>query len=111
MSKRWILIFILGAIMGASVSGIGFALTGQGSFPVSKSDEFKGILEAKDRLTDELLVIDGVSGVGVGECEKTLCILVYLEEEDSALIQQVPSEFEGFLVDIKISGKVEALSQ
>lgn len=84
------------------------------------------IEQAKEKLLEKLMTIEGVVGGGIGICKveweevpipevevpKTidhLCIKVYLEKDSPELRKKIPSQFEGFKVDIEVTGPIEAL--
>lgn len=77
------------------------------------------IEQVKEKLLEKLMTIEGVVGGGIGICkvewEKVpqtidhLCIKVYLEKDSPELRKKIPSQFEGFKVDIEVTGPIEAL--
>ena len=68
------------------------------------------IEDVKAQYESSLMNIPGVVGVGIGECDKTPCIKVYLEKE-TLESKSIPKQLEGFKVDIEITGPLEALGQ
>lgn len=66
------------------------------------------IEQVQEQYAAELMSIEGVVGVGIGECDGTPCIQVYLEKEfpSSAMI---PEEIEGYKIQKVISGPIKAL--
>lgn len=95
--------------------------SGYASGPLRFNLESKGktkIEEAKEKLLRELMTIKGVVGGGIGECKiewgvhgrvYVLCIKIYLEKDSPELRKKIPSQFEGFKVDIEVTGPIEAL--
>ena len=69
------------------------------------------IEQAKERHETELMAIDGVVGVGIGECEGDPCVKVLLENESSDLKQQIPTQIDGFTVEMEVVGSLEALPE
>jgi len=94
------------------------------------------IEQAKEKLLKELMTIEGVVGGGIGMCKVEweeppipevypmpkdypmpevpstidhLCIKVYLEKDSLELRKKIPSQFEGFKVDIEVTGPIDAL--
>ncbi|OHB23668.1 MAG: hypothetical protein A3J67_06305 [Parcubacteria group bacterium RIFCSPHIGHO2_02_FULL_48_10b] len=64
------------------------------------------IEQAKNQLSLDLLTIEGVAGVGIGDCEGKPCISVLLEEDTPELRQKIPGEFKGFKVIIETTGPI-----
>ena len=64
------------------------------------------IEEVKQRHEDELLGIEGVVGIGIGECDATPCIIVYVVTKSPELVEAIPKELEGFKVQIEESGDI-----
>jgi len=69
------------------------------------------IEQAKERRETELMAIDGVVGVGIGECEGEPCVKVLLENESSDLKQRIPTQLDGYTVDTEVVGSLEALPE
>ena len=65
------------------------------------------IQEVKETHEDELMEIEGVTGIGVNLIKNT--IVVYVETLTSELKEKIPKEIEGFEIEILETGKVEAL--
>ncbi len=83
-----------------------------------ESEGKTSIEQTKEKLLRELMTIEGVIGVGIGECKvewgvdltiTQLCIKVYLEKDSSELRKKIPTQFEGFKVAIEVTGPIEAL--
>ena len=62
---------------------------------------------AKDELATNLLDTKGIVGVGIGDCNGSSCIRVYLENESPELKAKVPAQFHGFVVVTEVSGPIE----
>ncbi|MBD2564814.1 hypothetical protein H6G95_30375 [Nostoc linckia FACHB-391] len=69
------------------------------------------IEQIKEQYESDLLSIDGVVGVGIGECEDKPCIKVYLENESPNFKKQIPKQLDGFKVDAQVTGAIQALPQ
>jgi hypothetical protein len=69
------------------------------------------IQQAKEQHETELMAIDGVVGVGIGECEGAPCVQVLLENESSELKRQIPTQLDGFTVETEVVGSLEALPE
>jgi len=71
----------------------------------------KKIKAVKKRLSDELLPLPGVSGVGTEERgnDHTEVIVVHLDNDDPKLIERIPKEIEGFPVETVVSGPFRKL--
>ncbi|HEX9581511.1 MAG TPA: hypothetical protein VF970_10440 [Gemmatimonadales bacterium] len=67
------------------------------------------IEQAQEHLTKRVMRLPGVTGIGIGLCEQTPCIKVYVVRRTPALAAQIPPVFEGYAVDIRESGDIRAL--
>ena len=67
------------------------------------------IEKAKEQVEDQLMLIEGVEGVGIGLEGKTPVIQVYVSRMDRTIREKVPHEVEGHPVKIEIGGKFRAL--
>lgn len=66
------------------------------------------IVAAQEALTDSVMSLSGVVGIAIGRCGDTPCIKVYLSREDAGLRSQIPETFQGFPVDVEVTGEVRA---
>jgi hypothetical protein len=64
---------------------------------------------ATEELSQELLALKGIVGVGNGQCDGSTCITVYLENGSADLRNKVPKQSRGFAVVTEVTGPVEAL--
>jgi len=64
---------------------------------------------AANELSQELLALKGIVGVGNGRCDGSECITVYLENGSADLRNKVPKQFRGFAVVTEVTGPIEAL--
>lgn len=58
--------------------------------------------------TDRLMSLPGVVGTAQSECAGKLCIKVYVSKKTPELLRQIPSEIEGFPVDVEETGEIRA---
>ncbi len=63
---------------------------------------------AQAKLTDRVMALSGVVGIGIGECEGAPCIKVFVVRETEELGRQIPSTFEGFSVVTQVTGEIRA---
>ncbi|HUX77197.1 MAG TPA: hypothetical protein VMY40_11210 [Anaerolineae bacterium] len=76
-----------------------------------REDQRLTIEQAKGQHETELMAIEGVVGVGIGECEGEPCVKVLLENESSDLKRQIPTQLDGYTVDTEVVGSLEALPE
>ncbi len=63
---------------------------------------------AQAKLTDRVMALPGVVGLGIGECEGAPCIKVFVVQKTPQLESAIPSTFEGFPVEIQVTGEIRA---
>lgn len=68
----------------------------------------KTIEQVMQEHTRELMAIEGVVGVGQGLCDGKDCIKVFVAQESDELRQKIPSQIEGYPVEIVASGPFKA---
>jgi hypothetical protein len=78
-------------------------------YAANKDESRADIFQVKDRHTEELMAIPGVVGVGIGGLPDKNRITVYLEDDSAGLRAKIPSEIEGFEVDIDVTGPIRPL--
>jgi hypothetical protein len=66
------------------------------------------ITQALERHTDSLMSIPGVVGTAEGSCAGRPCILVFVRQATPEVRKAVPQRIEGFEVDIRESGPIQA---
>ena len=71
----------------------------------------KTIEEAQQHLTDSVMSLAGVTGIMIGECDGTPCIKVLVVRKTDELAEQVPSEFEGYPVELEVTGEIRPLGR
>ena len=59
----------------------------------------------------DLMNRKGVVGLGISNCQKELCIKVYLENNTPESNRKIPTRLGQFKVDTEVIGSVEALPQ
>ncbi len=71
----------------------------------------KAIEHVLSEHSDSLMALAGVVGTGLGMREGAPCIVVFVEYNRSIeLISQIPSDIEGYPVQVRESGAFRALS-
>ncbi len=58
--------------------------------------------------TDRLMSLSGVVGTAEGQCSGKPCIYVFVAESSPDLVDQIPSEIDGYQVQIQVSGVFQA---
>ena len=58
--------------------------------------------------TEQLMAISGVVGTAQGKCSGKPCIYVFVAESSVARVEQVPSEIDGYQVQIRATGSFQA---
>ncbi len=71
-------------------------------------DEQVSVEDVQRRHSDELMSIDGVEGVGVGEDDGEPTINVYVGRMSTALTEAIPDRIEGFRTKLEASGEFSA---
>lgn len=59
--------------------------------------------------TDSLMALPGVVGTAQGECAGEPCIRVLVVKKTSDLLEKIPSEIEGYAVEVDETGEIKAL--
>jgi hypothetical protein len=68
------------------------------------------IQEVKKKQEASILKIEGVVSVGIGlKKDRTQAIIIGLKQERQDLIQRIPTNLEGYPVEIRIVGSVTAI--
>ena len=66
----------------------------------------KTIEEAQQHLTDSVMSLPGVTGTMIGECEGEPCIKVLVVRKTEDLTEKIPSQFEGYPVELEETGEL-----
>lgn len=67
------------------------------------------IEQANRTLTDSVIDLPGVSGVGIGECEGEPCLVVMVATRTDELLKLIPPTVDGFPVIVQETGEFQAL--
>lgn len=67
------------------------------------------IEQANRTLTDSVIDLPGVSGVGIGECDGEPCLVVMVVEKTDDLLEAIPASVDGFAVVVQETGAFRAL--
>ena len=59
--------------------------------------------------TDGLMALSGVVGIAQGQSDGKPCIRVFVVKRTPALLKQIPSEIEGYVVEVQETGVIRAL--
>ena len=70
--------------------------------------DLTSITEAQERLTDSVMELPGVVGTAIGLCGDTPCIKVYVAAPSEELSSQIPDRYQGFQVDVEVTGEFRA---
>ncbi|MGD8784051.1 MAG: hypothetical protein PVF28_03645 [Thioalkalispiraceae bacterium] len=84
-----------------------------GSFAVEAATEINAMSDSiqtvKQRHNDELMAIEGVIAVGIGQApDGSSAIIITMEEGQQQAASQLPKTLEGYPVIIQYSGKIRA---
>lgn len=66
------------------------------------------IEQVKAKYESQLLSIEGVVGVGIGEELGKPVIKVYVAKKTKSLQEKIPTQMEGYLVSIEVTGEFHA---
>ena len=102
--------FLVGLLAGVASCGRPAAEAAP-STPEQAAVTAKTIEEAQQHLTDSVMSLAGVTGIMIGECDGTPCIKVLVVRQTDELAEQVPSEFEGFPVELEVTGEIRPLGR
>lgn len=59
--------------------------------------------------TSSLMTLSGVVGTAEGRCDGKPCIKVYVKEKTPDIVNQIPTEIEGYPVTIEETGEIRPL--
>ncbi len=69
------------------------------------------ISEVLEASQDSIMALSGVVGVGIGERDGEPCIRVLVVKKTSNLLEKIPSEIEGYAVEVDETGEIHALGE
>lgn len=69
----------------------------------------KPIEQVLQEHTPSLMALPGVVGTGQGLCAGEPCIRVFIVEKSDELLSQIPSDIEGYVVDVQETGEFRKL--
>ena len=69
----------------------------------------KSLQEALQDHTGSLMAISGVVGTAQGLCDGKPCIRVFVVERSAEILNQIPSEIEGYPVEVQETGEFRRL--
>ena len=69
----------------------------------------KSIDEVLKKHTDSLMALPGVVGTGQSLCQGKPCIKVLVVKKTPDLLVQIPSDLEGYTVEVQEPGVIRAL--
>lgn len=91
-----------------TLAALGACGGGSGEGGGMPTKDIKTVMEAH---VDELMAIDGVSVVAIGELDdRTPCIKVYVVEKTEEHARRIPKMLEGYPVVVEVSGVIEPMS-
>jgi hypothetical protein len=92
---------------GAACAGSKSGIDGADGKEVEMSEP--SIEHANQVLTDSLIDLPGVSGVGIGECDGEPCLVVMVAEKTADLTELIPTSVDGFAVVVQETGAFRPL--
>ena len=92
-------------LTGSAVGCSGKSVDDQGGREEMAAPTIEAVLKEH---TDQWMSIPGVVGTGVGACEGTPCIRIFVAKKTPELLQKLPSKLEGFVVDVEETGEIRA---
>ena len=100
----------VGLLAGTAACG-GSAEEAAPSTPEQATVTAKTIEEAQQHLTDSAMSFAGVTGTMIGACDGTPCIKVLVVRHTDDLAKKIPDEFEGYPVELEVTGEIRPLSR
>ena len=98
---------ILWLVAGAVACGQPSAEADREGKPVTK----KPIEQVLREHTASLMALPGVVGTAQGLCADEPCIRVFVAEATEEVLEQIPEEIEGYVVDVQETGEFKALDK
>jgi hypothetical protein len=97
--KLFVCIVVIAAVGFLPVTSIG----------LRREKQNVAIEKVKEQYESALMTIEGILGVGIGNCEGKACIKVYAERESITLKKKIPKQLGGFKVELEVLGPIQAL--
>jgi hypothetical protein len=95
--------------LAAAFSGCGGkSQSGKAEKPNGSSMPHKSIEQALKDNTPKWMALAGVVGTGLSECDGKPCIRVFVTAKSDSLSKEIPSEVDGYPVEIEITGEFKA---
>ena len=69
------------------------------------------IQEVLKQHTDRLMVIPGVVGTAIGECDGSPCIKVFVVKKTTDIMNKIPSKLDGFPVTVEETSTIRRLEE
>jgi type IV secretory pathway VirB2 component (pilin) len=66
----------------------------------------KSIDQVLEQHTADWMAVPGVVGTGIGHCEGRPCIKIFVAKKTESLLQKLPVEQDGYLVDVIETGEI-----
>lgn len=66
----------------------------------------QSIERAQEELTPQVMVLPGVVGIAIGECEGTPCIKILVRSKSRHLVGKIPSTYKGYKVRVDTVGEI-----
>ncbi len=77
-------------------------------FPIPPATETTAPIEAvQAEYESQLMELEGVVGVGIGECAGEPCFKVLVEERSPELEEEIPQQLAGYKVEIEVVGSLD----
>ncbi|MDI6802545.1 MAG: hypothetical protein QME58_01710 [Bacteroidota bacterium] len=92
-----------------SISIINFDCTTQKTTLSHKYKSMRTIEQVLEENTPRLMLIPGVVGTAIGECNDTPCIKVLVNVFTEELELKIPKSIEGFAIEIEEVGEIRPL--
>lgn len=66
------------------------------------------IEEVLEERTPEWMSVPGVVGTGIGLCDGSPCLVIFVSRDPEGLREELPHRVEGYAVDLRRTGRFEA---
>ena len=102
-------ILVAACLLWLVAGGVGCSQPSAEAVPEERPLVEKSIEQVLQEHTDSLMAIPGVVGTGQGLCSGVPCIRVFVVEKTDELLEQIPSEIEGYTIDVEATGVIRPL--